>query len=429
MKRRVVVTGLGAITPLGNDLEKTWQGMLEGRSGVGPITAFPAENFKPGYAAEVKDFKPEQYVEKRKALKMMGRNIQLALAAAQMSVADSGVLESVDRTRMGVLLGTGMLNADIAELGKAVRASRDENGEFDMSRFGEAGSSNLFPLWLLRHIPNLVSSHIAILYGAQGPSNIITTTCTSGAQAIGEAARIIERGQAQVMLAGASDARIDILSMVKYRKLGIMTTDDRDPSTASRPFDSEANGFVCGEGAAVLVLEELDHAKARGAKVYAELVGIGLSTDAYDFIRQHPEGRGMQLSMKRAMKDAELNVDDIDYISPNGASIPDFDIAETRAVKAVFGERAKKVPMSAVRSMIGHTHAACGAIEAVVCVKAINESVVPPTVNLDRPAAECDLDYVPKTARQMPVNVALSNNFGFGGHSASLLFRGMEARV
>ena len=429
MKRRVVITGLGAITSLGNDMDTTWRAMLDGRSGAGPITAFPADGFEPGYAAEVKDFRPEQYVEKRKSLKMMGRNIQLALAAAQMSVADSGVLDSVDRKRMGVLLGTGMLNADIAELGKAVRASRDANGEFDMSRFGDVGASNLFPLWLLRHIPNLVSSHIAILYEAQGPSSMVTTACTSGSQAIGEAARIIERGQAEVMLCGASDARIDLLSMVKYRKLGVLATDDRDPATASRPFDSEADGFVCGEGAAVLVLEEFEHARARNARIYAELVGVGLATDAYDFLRQHPEGRGLQLSMQRAMKDAQVSIDDIDYISPNGAAIPDFDLAETRAVKTVFGQRAKQVPMSAIRSMIGHTHAACGAIDAAVCVRAIADSCVPPTINLDNPANECDLDYVPKTARQMSVKMALSNNFGFGGNSTSLLFSGAVATV
>jgi len=422
--RRVVVTGLGVVAPLGNDLDSFWSGLLAGRSGIDQIRRFESKGFVPPYAGEVKEFQPEQYFDKRKVIKMAGRHTQLAMAAARMSFSDARLTaEGLDAERFGIVFGTGMLRADLADIGQMARMSRGADGRFDLRLFGAVSSSKLFPLWMLRHIPNMVSSQVAISLNAQGPSNTITTTCTAGAQAIGEASRIIERGDADVIISGGSDARVDPLSLVRLRKLGLLAICQRDPQEVSRPFDIDSSGMVCAEGAAALVLEELEHARARGARIYAEVVGYGTATDAYDLVYPHPEGRGLQLAINRALTDAHLSPEAVGYINAHGASIPRYDLAEARALKTAFGKHAMRLAASSIKSMIGHAQAASGAIEAVACVKTLETGMAPPTINLRRMAPGCDLDWVPNSARQLAVEVAMSINFGFGGYNTALIFK------
>jgi 3-oxoacyl-[acyl-carrier-protein] synthase II len=424
MSRRVVVTGFGALAPNGNTAESFWEATLKGKSGIGRIASFDVSGFPVQVAGEVKDFDPAKFVPNRKALKVMGRNIRLGVAASRMAMEHSGLLESPPASpRFGVVMGAGLVPTDVEEVAQAILASLDEQGRFDLRRFGTAGQKTLFPLWLLKHLPNMVAAHISIFHQAQGPNNTIVTACSASTQAIGEAMRIIERGDADVMLAGGADSRIDPLSLVAYTLLGALSTSSRPPEEASRPFDRDRDGFVLGEGAACLVLESEDHAKARGATIYAECAGYGSSFDAFAVTQPEPDGRGAVQSMSEALKDARLGPGDIDYISAHGTSTLLNDLAETVAVKKLFGERARQVPISSIKSMIGHLIGAAGALEALVSVLAIRDGVVPPTINYRTPDPQCDLDYVPNEAREMRVRTVLSNSFGFGGQNAALVIR------
>jgi len=424
MKRRIVVTGFGALAPNGSTAESFWKATCEGESGIGRIESFDPTGFQVQIAGEVKDFDPAKFVPNRKALKVMGRNIRLGVAASRMAMEHSGLLEAPpDPPRFGVVMGSGLVPTDVEEVGQAILASLDEEGRFDLKRFGTAGQKVLFPLWLLKHLPNMVAAHVSIFHQAQGPNNTIVTACSASTQAIGEAMRIIERGDADVMLAGGSDSRIDPLSVVAYSLLGALSTSDREPQRVSRPFDRARDGFVLGEGAGVLVLESEEHAKKRGATIYGECVGYGSSFDAFAVTQPEPEGKGAVASMREALKDARLSPDDIDYISAHGTSTVLNDLTETVAVKKVFGARAPKVPMSSIKSMIGHLIGAAGALEAVASVLAIRDGIVPPTINLETPDPQCDLDYVPNAARKAKVRTVLSNSFGFGGQNASLVIR------
>ncbi len=428
MNERVVVTGLGTLAPNGNTTRDFWAACLEGRSGVGCIKAFDVGGFAVKAAGEIRNFKAADFVPNRKSLKIMGKNICYGVAAAQMAMDDAGLRDTPPvPERFGVVMGTGIVPTDVEEVSEVILASLNEHGQFDLRCFGENGQNVLFPLWLLKHLPNMVAAHISIIHRAEGPNNTIVTACSAATQAIGDAMQIIRRGEADVMLAGGTDSRMDPLSLVAYAQLGAISTADLPPEQLSRPFDRNRDGFVLGEGAACLVLEAETHAKARGATILAELAGSASSFDAYGVTKPEPAGRAAARAMQAALYDAGVSAGDVDYVSAHGTSTRLNDVMETKAAKLVFGDRAASVPMSSIKSMIGHLIGAAGAVEAVASVLAIRDGVVPPTINLDTPDPECDLDYVPNQAREMKVKTVLSSSFGFGGQNAALVIREYKA--
>ena len=425
MKRRVVVTGIGVVAPNGTGTEAFWSATQAGQSGIAPIQAFDTEGFEVRSAGEVKNFRAQDYVKNRKSLKIMGRNIRFGVAAAKLAVESSGLDETPpDPTRYGVVMGSGIVPTDVVEVGAAVIESLDADRNFDLRKFGESGQKLLHPLWLLKHLPNMVAAHISIQQGAQGPNNTIVTACSASTQAIGEAARVIERGDADVMIAGGADSRIDPLSLVAYTLLGAVTTNaDRAPEELSRPFDRDRDGFVLGEGAACVILEDEEYAKKRGATIYAELSGYGSSFDAEGVTRPSMDGVHAARAMTLALKDAGVAADEIDYVSAHGTSTRLNDLMETNAVKLALGDHARKVPLSSIKSMIGHLIGAAGAMEVATSVLALRDGVIPPTINLHTPDPECDLDYVPNEARELRLKTVLTSNFGFGGQNAALVLR------
>lgn len=409
---RVVITGMGAITPLGNDVETFWRNVVAGRSGVGPITLFDASAMKTRIAAEVRGFDPEAWFGRKEA-RRMDRYAQFALAATQQALQDARLDPAhVDRERVGVILGTG-----IGGLGSLVQGV-----ETLMTRGPDRVSPFMVPMMLADTAPGL----IAIAYGFRGPNMAVVTACASGTNAIGEAMHLIRRGDADVVIAGGAEAAILPIAVAAFNVMGAISTRNEEPERASRPFDRTRDGFVMGEGAGILVLERLEHARARGARIYAEVAGYGASADAYHITAPLENGEGAALAMRRALADAGLSPRDVDYINAHGTSTPLNDKSETQAIKAVFGEAAYDVPISSTKSMIGHLLGAAGAVEAIVCVRAITDGIIPPTINYEHPDPECDLDYVPNTARRKPVRVAMSNSFGFGGHNACVIFRRYE---
>jgi 3-oxoacyl-[acyl-carrier-protein] synthase II len=434
--RRVVVTGMGAVTPIGNTVAEFWAALLAGRSGAAPVRGFAVDGFRPSYAAEVKDFTPELAGLPRKKLKVMGRHAQLAFSAAHEAWSDAGLAEdgtSVDRSRIGVLLGIGMLNADVMELGRvffamqAGRAGTDRPSDtFDTVAFGKWGAHELLPLWLLRHIPNLAAAHISIALDAQGPSNTITTGCVSGANALGEAARLLARGAADVMLAGGADARVSPLAMLRYRDLGwLATRDDVEPAAVSAPFDEQAAGFVNGEGAGFMVLETMEHASERGARAYAELTGYAAANDAHDFFAPHPDGRAIARAVGVCLERSRLQATDVDALYSPGTAVPAFDRAVASALTTAFERAGACPPTTATRSIVGHTHAASAALDCVAAVKSINESVLPVTLNLHRPIV--DLPFVTDEALSTDISTAVVSAYGFGGHAAALAWQRCSA--
>jgi 3-oxoacyl-[acyl-carrier-protein] synthase II len=409
---RVVITGMGAITPLGNDVETFWRNVVAGRSGVGPITLFDASAMKTRIAAEVKGFDPEAWFGRKEA-RRMDRYAQFALAATQQALQDARLDPAhVDRERVGVILGTG-----IGGIGALVQGV-----ETLMTRGPDRISPFMVPMMLADTAPGL----IAIAYGFRGPNMAVVTACASGTNAIGEAMHLIRRGDADVVIAGGAEAAILPVAVAAFNVMGTISTRNEEPERASRPFDRTRDGFVMGEGAGILILERLEHARARGARIYAEVVGYGTSADAYHITAPLENGEGAALAMRRALADAGLSPRDIDYINAHGTSTPLNDKSETQAIKAVFGEAAYDVPISSTKSMIGHLLGAAGAVEAIVCIRAITDGVIPPTINYEHPDPECDLDYVPNVARRRPVRTAMSNSFGFGGHNACVIFRRYE---
>jgi 3-oxoacyl-[acyl-carrier-protein] synthase II len=409
---RVVITGMGAITPLGNDVETFWRNVVAGRSGVGPITLFDASAMKTRIAAEVKGFDPEAWFGRKEA-RRMDRYAQFALAATQQALQDARLDPAhVDRERVGVILGTG-----IGGIGALVQGV-----ETLMTRGPDRISPFMVPMMLADTAPGL----IAIAYGFRGPNMAVVTACASGTNAIGEAMHLIRRGDADVVIAGGAEAAILPVAVAAFNVMGAISTRNEEPERASRPFDRTRDGFVMGEGAGILILERLEHARARGARIYAEVVGYGTSADAYHITAPLENGEGAALAMRRALADAGLSPRDIDYINAHGTSTPLNDKSETQAIKAVFGEAAYDVPISSTKSMIGHLLGAAGAVEAIVCIRAITDGVIPPTINYEHPDPECDLDYVPNVARRKPVRTAMSNSFGFGGHNACVIFRRYE---
>jgi 3-oxoacyl-[acyl-carrier-protein] synthase II len=412
------------VTPIGIGVQSFWQALLAGRSGVRQIQSFSTDGFPVRIAAEVRDFQPEDFVDNRKSLRIMGRNITFAVAAAKLALEDAaGATRSLDPTRFGVTIGTGMVAANLEELSRAIAHSLDQQGQFDLQRFGREGMGQLFPLWLLKRLPNMVAAHLSIIYNIQGPNNTIVTACTAGTQAVAEALRLIQREEADVVLTGGSDSRIDPLNLMSYHLLGALSQRSSPPESASRPFDRGRDGFVLGEGAAVMVLESERHALRRGARIYAEVAGAASSFDAHSVTGPEPSGRGAADCMRRALADAGCTADQVGYISAHGTSTILNDAAETRAIKTAFGPRASRVPVSSIKSMVGHLIGAAGALEAAASALAISERALPPTINYETPDPECDLDYVPNKARQLTPGIVLSNSFGFGGQNAALVLR------
>jgi 3-oxoacyl-[acyl-carrier-protein] synthase II len=411
--KRVVVTGLGVITPVGNDVPTMWEALLAGKSGVGPITRFDAAAFGSKIAAEVKGFDPGAYLNP-KEVKRTELFTQFAIAAAKQAVADAGVkIEQENPFRCGVIIGSGMGSMHLIEEQHSVYLNK--------------GPGKLTPFMIPMLICNMAPGHTAMNLGFKGPNFCTTTACASGAHGIGEAFLEIQRGNADIMIGGGTESCVSPMAVGGFCALMALSRRNDEPQRASRPFDKERDGFVIGEGAGVMVLEELEHAKKRGAKIYAELVGYGLTADAYHMTAPDPEGAGAARAMAGALEEAKLRPDQITYINAHGTSTELNDKIETLAIKTVFKEAAKKVAVSSTKSMTGHLIGAAGGVEAVISVLAIQRGVMPPTINYEHPDPECDLDYVPNTARKAPVGAALSNSLGFGGHNATLIFKKLSA--
>ena len=421
MRRRVVVTGIGCVTPLGAAIETVWSRLLAGDSGIGYTTLFDASNFPTKISAEVRHWDVSDVGENPEDWKYQGRHTHFAVGAAKKAVADSGIEDArVDPTRFGVYTGSGEGQQDFDRFTRMMVAAL--HGEtFDLARFTKTGLEILHPISELEQEPNMPAGHLASLFGTQGPNINCLTACAASSQAIGEAAEIIRRGEADVMLSGGTHTMIHPFGVTGFNLLTALSTHNEQPQKASRPFDRNRDGFVLGEGAGMVVLEALEHAKARGARVYGEICGYGSTADAFRITDTHPEGRGAISCIRMALRDAGLNVDQVDYINAHGTSTNVNDRVETLAVKQVFGPQAYKVPISSTKSMMGHLIAAAGATELIFCLLAIRDNVVPPTTNYETPDPDCDLDYVPNTAREVHCDHVLSNSFGFGGQNITLI--------
>ncbi|MEZ4592183.1 MAG: beta-ketoacyl-ACP synthase II [Chloroflexota bacterium] len=406
-KRRVVVTGLGTINPLGNDVATTWQKIRQGQSGIGPLTAFDASEYKTTFAGEVKNFDPQDYFD-RKEVRRMSRMTQFALFAAQQALDDSGLtVTAVNKNRIGVVVGSGMGSLDpVVD---------------NVNLLNERGPYRVSPFFVPMMLADTPAATVSIQHGLAGPNMSVATACATGNDAIGQAARVIQHGAADVMIAGGSEACLMPLAFAGFSVMKALSTRNEEPQTASRPFDQTRDGFVVSEGAALVVLEELEHALARGAQIYGEFLGYGASADAYHISMPAEDGSGAIEAMRSALLDAAVAPAEVDYISAHGTSTPLNDKAETAAIKAVFGEAAYDVAISSTKSMHGHLLGASGSLEAIICLKAIGDNLLPPTINYTTPDPELDLDYVPNVARSAQVDITMSNGFGLGGHNATLV--------
>lgn len=421
MRRRVVVTGMGCVTPIGKTVDTMWKALQEGASGIDFITHFDASNFPTKFAAEVKGFELSQYVDDPSRFQHAGRNILYAIGAAKQAVDQAGVNDLKDPTRFGVYLGAGEGQQDFYLFMRMISLSQ-RDGQFDMEKFTKYGLQYLNANEEMEQEPNMPAGHLASLFNAQGPNLNCLTACAASSQAIGEATEIIRQGEADVMLSGGAHSMIHPFGLTGFNLLTALSTRNEDPKRASRPFDKDRDGFVLGEGAAMLVLEELEHAKKRGAQIYGEVAGYGSTADAFRITDIHPEGRGATACIKLALKDAGVNTDQINYINAHGTSTSVNDKIETLAIKQALGEYAYKTPVSSTKSMMGHLIAAAGSAEAIVCLLAMRDGILPPTMNYTTPDPDCDLDYIPNAPREGKVERALSNSFGFGGQNVSLIF-------
>jgi 3-oxoacyl-[acyl-carrier-protein] synthase II len=412
-KRRVVITGVGAVTPVGNTADEFWAALLEGRSGIGPITRFDATGFPTRIAGELKGFDSLKYID-RKDDRKFDPFLKYAVACATMAVEDAALkTDSIDPTRFGVLVGSGIGGLETLLSNYEVLRTK--------------GPDRVSPFFIPMLIVNMASGVVSMRLGAKGPNSSVVTACATGNHAIGDATKIIERGDADVMIAGGSEAIIIPLTIAGFCQMKAMSTRNDDPTRASRPFDAERDGFVCGEGGGLVVLEWLEHARRRGARIYAEVVGYGMTGDAHHMTAPDPEGDGAARAMAAALHDAGLEPSAVGYINAHGTSTPYNDKFETIAIKRVFGEHARKLAVSSTKSMTGHLLGAAGGIEAVATAFALYHGVLPPTINYEKPDPDCDLDYIPNQARKQEVEVALSNAFGFGGTNATLAFKKYRA--
>ncbi|MEH7072811.1 beta-ketoacyl-ACP synthase II [Neobacillus drentensis] len=409
MSKRVVITGIGAVTPLGNDAQTTWENIKNGVSGIGPATIFDIEKVDIKIAAEVKSFAPEEFMDKKEA-RRMGRYSQFAVAASLMAIKDAEIEigKDIQPERVGVWIGSGI--GGLAEFEEQHR------------KFIEKGQRRVNPFTIPMFIPDMAAGQVSIALGAKGINNCSVTACASGANSIGDAFRVIQKGDVEMMIAGGTEATITEMTVAGFSNMTALSKNP-DPNTASRPFDQNRDGFVIGEGAGIVVLEELEHALARGAKIYGELVGYGATGDAHHITTPAQDGEGAGRAMKLALDDADISPEQVDYINAHGTSTYYNDLYETLAIKEVFKQHAYHLSVSSTKSMTGHMLGATGAIEAIFSVLAIREGIVPPTINYENPDEQLDLDYVPNVAKKKDVQVALSNSLGFGGHNATLIFK------
>ncbi|UCG61896.1 MAG: beta-ketoacyl-ACP synthase II [Candidatus Zixiibacteriota bacterium] len=407
MNKRVVITGMGQVSPLGGTLDEFWNALLEGKSGIGTLTRFDASAYPTRIVGEVKDFDPSRYMDKKDA-RRMDLSEQYAMASTEQAIQDAGLdVKSIDLDRCGVVIGSGIGGINTFE--------KQHN------LLENSGPGRVSPFFIPMMIIDMCAGLVSIRYGFRGPNYATVSACASSAHAIVDAYRIIQRNEADVMIAGGSEATITPTALAGFCQAKALSTRNDEPEKASRPFDKNRDGFVMGEGSAIMVLESLEHALSRGARIYAEMKGAGQTADAYHMTAPHPEGYGARRSIELALKDAGISGDEVDYINTHGTSTGLGDIAETKAIKDVLGERAYKIPANSTKSMIGHLLGSAGAIELVVTVKSIQEQMLHPTTNLDNPDPECDLDYVPNEKRQCTIRNAISNSFGFGGHNVTLV--------
>ncbi len=412
-KKRVVITGVGMITPLGIGIEESWNGLVTGKSGIRKITQFDATAFTTQIAGEVEGFNPEDYIEV-KEIKKMDRFIHFAIAAAGMAINDSGLkITDQNSDRVGVIVGSGIGGLHAIEHYHSVLL--------------EKGPRKITPFFIPMLVVNLASGQISIRFGAKGPNSAVATACATGTHSIGDAFKIIQRGDADAMIAGGAEAVITPLGIGGFNAMKALSTRNDEPEKASRPFDSDRDGFVMGEGAGIVMLESIESAIERGAKIYAEVVGYGMTADAYHITSPSPGGEGAARCMAMALKDGRVSLSEVGYVNAHGTSTKHGDELETIAIKTVFGDHAYKIPVSSTKSMTGHLLGAAGGVEAVIAILTVHNGIVPPTINLDNPDPECDLDYVPHEARRMTVDYALTNSFGFGGTNACLLFKKFTA--
>jgi len=406
---RVVVTGLGVLCPVGQDMDSTWQSLIHGQSGIDYITLFDAESFVTRFAGEVKGFQPTDHIIRRQA-QHMDRFSQLAVAASQQAITQAGLKITADNeTNIGVIIGSGL--GGLATLSDQINL------------INERGPQRVSPFLVPMLAPDMAAAAVSIMFGAKGPSLSTSSSCSSGSDAIGAAFEIIRRGEAQAIITGGSEAAVTPIGIAAFNAIRALSQRNDAPQRASRPFDSEHDGFVLSEGAGIMVVENHDFARRRGANILAEIIGYGISSDAYHITHPAPDGQGMTRAMRRALDKAELQPTDIDYINAHGTSTPLNDRMETKAINTVFGEAAGKIPVSSTKSMMGHLIGAAGAVEAAVCIMALRGGLLPPTINLNQPDPECNLDYVPHQSRPANIETALSNSFGFGGHNSVLIFR------
>jgi 3-oxoacyl-[acyl-carrier-protein] synthase II len=409
MKRRVVVTGVGLVTPLGIGVRPTWEALCAGRSGIGPITRFDASDFPVKIAAEVKDFQVEEFLDKKFA-KHLELFAQYAVAAAGMALKDAGLQITADNShRVGAITGTGLGGLPTIEKYHQIAL--------------EKGPRRITPFFIPMVIPNMGAGQISIAFGTRGPNLALSTACAAGTHAVGEAFKLISQGVCDSVITGGSESTICPLAVGGFASMKALSARNEEPEKASRPFDRERDGFIIAEGGGILILESLDHARARGARIYAEVAGYGLTSDGYHMAAPPEDGEGAVRCMTMALQDAGLSPEDVDYINAHGTSTPLNDVVETRAIKSVFGHHTGKLAISSTKSMTGHMLGGAGGIEAVFTALTIHEGIIPPTINLDNPDPECDLDYVPNTAREVKVRAALSNSFGFGGTNAVLAMK------
>jgi len=409
MNRRVVITGAGIVSPLGISLDANWEAIRTGRSGVGPITRFDASDFSTRIGAEVKEFDPLQYLERADA-RRLDRFCQYAVAAARMAVQDGGLqITDANADRIGVVIGSGIGGMQTWETQHAILMTK--------------GWRRVSPFTIPMMIGDMASGMVSILLQAKGPNTAVVTACATGTNAIGDAAEIVRRGAAEVMIAGGTEAPMTPLGLAGFCQMRAVSERNDDPEHASRPFDAQRDGFVMGEGSGIVLVEDLDHARARGATVYGEIIGYGMSGDAYHITAPAPCGVGAARAMRAALHDAGIQPEQVDYINAHGTSTPLNDALETQGVKTVFGEHAHRLAISSSKSQIGHTLGAAGAIESIYCLLALQHQMAPPTINYEYPDPACDLDYVPNQARPMPITIAMNNSFGFGGHNAVLLLK------